>query len=231
MTKHYTFGGRLVALRNSGGALSFLLQDQINSTVYVTDAYANEQATISRRVSFHPTGARDCAGERSGACLRSPFRSAGRPCAQSSPTCWRRRRRWRPAPTPAATQPAGAPPVPPRRQARRVWPCSGAALNCHCDACPYGRSVNTMSTVAPARPARTAAASVAPAQNRRVGMVWPSAPASAPSRAWSNCACSNAAACDALPHCRCMARSSAIRCSIPPGASSARASAIYLGGI
>lgn len=45
VTTHYSFGGRTVAVRNSGGALSFLLQDQINSTVYALDAYANELAS------------------------------------------------------------------------------------------------------------------------------------------------------------------------------------------
>ena len=45
VTKHYSFGGRFVAVRSPGGALSFLLQDQINSTVYALDAYANKQAS------------------------------------------------------------------------------------------------------------------------------------------------------------------------------------------
>ena len=44
VTKQYSFGGRFVAVRGPSGALSFLLQDQINSTVYVLDAYSNKQA-------------------------------------------------------------------------------------------------------------------------------------------------------------------------------------------
>ena len=45
VTKQYSFGGRFVAVRGPSGALSFLLQDQINSTVYVLDAYSNKQAS------------------------------------------------------------------------------------------------------------------------------------------------------------------------------------------
>jgi len=42
LIEDYTFGGRLVALRNPGGVLSFHNEDAVNSTVYFTDAYADE---------------------------------------------------------------------------------------------------------------------------------------------------------------------------------------------
>ena len=40
VTKHYAFNGRFVAVRGPSGGLSFLLQDQVSSTVYALDANA-----------------------------------------------------------------------------------------------------------------------------------------------------------------------------------------------
>ena len=47
VTKHYSFGGRFVAVRSPSGSLSFLFQDQVSSTVYVTNADGSKQAARS----------------------------------------------------------------------------------------------------------------------------------------------------------------------------------------
>ena len=46
ITKHYAFGGRFVAVRRPNGSLAFPFQDQINSTIYATDANGNKQASV-----------------------------------------------------------------------------------------------------------------------------------------------------------------------------------------